>query len=312
MDPRRGNPWAPVYLPISSKGLRPSPPGSSEPTGLQGWGCYSLLPGSRPPCRGPKSTGPASLHGPGGAPALTGGTQSQGVGTGHLSSHPKTPERLWVAMVLQWPSALPISHHLWPDHPLFGHCPCPAPQPPAVSKNAFSKRHGYIPVLIGDAVLGAACDRPPLSPDGVSPLQGEVPSPEAGLPAALPLTSCRKSSLILINFSYTDVEKFSRLLSRVIPCQLPGGWVLDLDLDLANAGWVGTCGAASPPSERPSLPQSFIGRGVTDLQPSASSLPSQHDSPPAQRPTDLTLVTGAGFGGRDHNCSQKARSCHQP
>lgn len=88
--------------------------------------------------------------------------------------------------------------------------------------------------------------------------------------------------------------------------------MLDLDLDLANAGWVGTCGAVSPPSECPSLPQSLIGRGVTDLQPSTSSLPSQHDSPPAQRPTDLTLVTGAGFGGREHNCSQKARSCHQP
>lgn len=140
MVPRRGNPWAPVYLPISSGGLRPSPPGSSEPTGPQGWGCCSLLPGSRPPCRGPKSTGPASLHGPGGAPTLTGGTQSRGVGTEHLSSHPKTPERLWVAMVLQWPSALPIPHHLWPDHPLFGHCPCPAPRPPAVSQKTLSLR----------------------------------------------------------------------------------------------------------------------------------------------------------------------------
>lgn len=68
----------------------------------------------------------------------------------------------------------------------------------------------------------------------------------------------------------------------------------------------------SPPSERPSLPQSLIGRAVTDLQPNTSSLPSQHDNPPARRPTDFTLVTGAGFGGREHNCSQKARSCHQP
>uniref|UniRef100_A0A452F8X9 RING-type E3 ubiquitin transferase n=1 Tax=Capra hircus TaxID=9925 RepID=A0A452F8X9_CAPHI len=124
--------------------------------------------------------------------------------------------------------------------------------------------------------------------DGVSPLQGEVPPPEAGLPAALPLTPCWKSSLILIDFC-TDIEKISRLLSRVIPCQLPRGWAPDLDLDLANAGLQGRLGGdllGSQSTLRTPLPspnQSLIGWGLTDLELSTSSLPSQHDSPAAQK-----------------------------
>lgn len=133
-----------------------------------------------------------------------------------------------------------------------------------------------------------ACDCPPPPPDGVSPLQGEVPPPEAGLPAALPLTPCWKSSLILIDFC-TDIKKISRLLSRVIPCQLPRGWAPDLDLDLANAGLQGRLGGdllGSQSTLRTPLPspnQSLIGWGLTDLELSTSSLPSQHDSPAAQK-----------------------------
>ncbi|XP_010848280.1 PREDICTED: peroxisome biogenesis factor 10 isoform X1 [Bison bison bison] len=125
--------------------------------------------------------------------------------------------------------------------------------------------------------------------DGVSPLQGEVPPPEAGLPAALPLTPCWKSSLILVDFTCTDIKKVSRLLSRVIPCQLPGGWAPDLDLDLANAGLQGRLGGdllGSQSTLRTPLPspnQSLIGRGLTDLEPSTSSLLSQHDNPAAQK-----------------------------
>uniref|UniRef100_A0AC11E0L5 Uncharacterized protein n=1 Tax=Ovis aries TaxID=9940 RepID=A0AC11E0L5_SHEEP len=118
--------------------------------------------------------------------------------------------------------------------------------------------------------------------------KGEVPPPEAGLPAALPLTPCWKSSLILIDFC-TDIEKISRLLSRVIPCQLPRGWAPDLDLDLANAGLQGRLGGdllGSQSTLRTPLPSpnhSLIGWGLTDLEPSTSSLPSQHDSPAAQK-----------------------------
>ncbi|XP_070241184.1 peroxisome biogenesis factor 10 isoform X1 [Bos mutus] len=125
--------------------------------------------------------------------------------------------------------------------------------------------------------------------DGVSPLQGEVPPPEAGLPAALPLTPCWKSSLILVDFTCTDIKKVSRLLSRVIPCQLPGGWAPDLDLDLANAGLQGRLGGdllggqSTLRTPLPSPNQSLIGRGLTDLEPSTSSLLSQHDNPAAQK-----------------------------
>lgn len=133
MVPGRGSPWAPVYLPISSGGLRPSLPGSSAHR-APGAGVLQPPPGVQAALQRPQEHRHCLPHSPCGARALTGGTQSQGVGTGHSSSHPRTPGRLWVAMVLQWPSTLPIPHHLWPDHPLTGHCPCHAPRPPAVSQ----------------------------------------------------------------------------------------------------------------------------------------------------------------------------------
>ncbi|XP_019832016.2 peroxisome biogenesis factor 10 isoform X1 [Bos indicus] len=169
---------------------------------------------------------------------------------------------------------------------------------PCRGKSSFQKPTVHA-VLGGTQAFDGHTLRPPVllgvynplerHQDGVSPLQGEVPPPEAGLPAALPLTPCWKSSLILVDFSCTDIKKASRLLSRVIPCQLPGGWAPDLDLDLANAGLQGRLGGdllggqSTLRTPLPSPNQSLIGRGLTDLEPSTSSLLSQHDNPAAQK-----------------------------
>ncbi|XP_061238989.1 peroxisome biogenesis factor 10 isoform X2 [Bos javanicus] len=169
---------------------------------------------------------------------------------------------------------------------------------PCRGKSSFQKPTVHA-VLGGTQAFDGHTLRPPVllgvynplerHQDGVSPLQGEVPPPEAGLPAALPLTPCWKSSLILVDFTCTDIKKVSRLLSRVIPCQLPGGWAPDLDLDLANAGLQGRLGGdllggqSTLRTPLPSPNQSLIGRGLTDLEPSTSSLLSQHDNPAAQK-----------------------------
>ncbi|XP_024832224.1 peroxisome biogenesis factor 10 isoform X1 [Bos taurus] len=169
---------------------------------------------------------------------------------------------------------------------------------PCRGKSSFQKPTVHA-VLGGTQAFDGHTLRPPVllgvynplerHQDGVSPLQGEVPPPEAGLPAALPLTPCWKSSLILVDFSCTDIKKASRLLSRVIPCQLPGGWAPDLDLDLANAGLQGRLGGdllggqSTLRTPLPSPNQSLTGRGLTDLEPSTSSLLSQHDNPAAQK-----------------------------
>lgn len=86
-----------------------------------------------------------------------------------------------------------------------------------------------------------ACDCSPVPRRSVPSLQEKFLPQKLVYLSALPLTPCWKSSLILIDFC-TDIEKISRLLSRVIPCQLPRGWAPDLDLDLANAGLQGRLG----------------------------------------------------------------------
>lgn len=201
-------------------------------------------------------------------------------------------------------------HSPHPTSPSLVTVPVMRPTACSVSQKCFLLRDTGTSALLR-CRAGWPVTVPPPSPDGVSPA-GRSSLPEAGPPRHY-LDPLLEEQSILITLCMTS-RKSQDFCHGVIPCQLPRGWAPDLDLtwlmQACRAGWVGTCWAASPLLRTPLLsPKPLthrVGPGL-DLEPSTSSLPSQHDSPAAQKTHGPHPCHWSCFGGQEHNCSQKSQ-----